>query len=323
MAQVLRYLPVPKDANLLVGANTLDDAAVYRISDDLAIVQTIDFITPVVDDPYSFGAIVAANALSDIYAMGAKPVLALNIVGFPAKALPLSMLGEILRGGADKAAEAGVTIVGGHSIDDNEPKYGLAVTGFVHPNKLVRNATAQPGDALILTKPLGIGIITTGIDRLMVDQRTAEHAISVMSELNRAAADAMLKIGVSACTDITGFGLLGHLHEMAEASGVGAEVSLEKVPVLLEAWELVEKGVVPEGTENNHRYLRDHVDWQGLRREEQLVLCDAQTSGGLLIAVPEGKKVALLETLASSGIAPAEIGRIVEGRGGVIRVKRS
>ena len=316
-------MPTPKDANLLVGANTLDDAAVYRISDDLAIVQTIDLITPVVDDPYSFGAIVAANALSDVYAMGAKPVLALNIVGFPAKTLPLSVLGEILRGGADKAAEAGVSIVGGHSIDDNEPKYGLAVTGFVHPDKLVTNAGAKPDDALILTKPLGIGIITTGIDRQMVDQATLERVTSVMSELNRAAADAMVKVGVNACTDITGFGLLGHLREMAAASGVGAEVVLEKVPVLPEAWELVEKGIVPEGTQNNHRYLEDYVNWQDLRREEQLVLCDAQTSGGLLIAVPQERKSSLLETLVTSGVVAAEIGRIVKGQGGNIRTTRS
>ena len=322
MAQVLRYLPAPKDANLLVGASTLDDAAVYRVSDDLAIVQTIDFITPVVDDAYSFGAIAAANALSDIYAMGAKPILALNIVGFPARTLPLSMLGEILRGGADKAAEAGVTIVGGHSIDDNEPKYGLAVTGFVHPDKLVSNSTAQPGDALILTKPLGIGIITTGIDRVMVDQRTADHVIEVMSELNRAAANAMVKVGVNACTDITGFGLLGHLHELAQASGVDVEVVLEKVPVLPEAWELVERGVVPDGTLNNHRYLGDYVNWKELRREEQLILCDAQTSGGLLIAVSQEKKVALLEDLTSSGVNAAEIGRTVKGRGGNIRASR-
>ncbi len=320
LAQVLRYLPVPNDTNVLVGSKTLDDAAVYRISDELAIVQTIDFITPVVDDPYSFGAIVAANALSDVYAMGAKPVLALNIVGFPAKTLSLSMLGEMLRGGADKAAEAGVSIVGGHSIDDNEPKYGLAVTGFVHPDKLVRNAGAQVGDALVLTKPLGIGIVTTGIDRLMVDQRTVEQVISVMSELNQAAADAMLKVGVNACTDITGFGLLGHLHEMAEASGVDAVVALKNVPVLPEAWELVEKGVVPDGTQNNHRYLADYVDWKGLRREEQLVLCDAQTSGGLLIAVSQEKKVALLDTLTASGVVAAEIGRIMEGKGGNIQV---
>ena len=320
MAQVLRYLPVPKDANLLVGSNTLDDAAVYRLSDELAIVQTIDFITPVVDDPYSFGAIAAANALSDIYAMGARPVLALNVVGFPAKTLPLSVLGEILRGGADKAAEAGASVVGGHSIDDNEPKYGLAVTGFVHPDQMVRNAGARPGDALILTKPLGIGIITTGIDRLLVDRRTVDRVVAVMSELNRAAAEAMVRVGVNACTDVTGFGLLGHLHEMAEASGVAAAIVLESVPVLPEAWELVARGVAPEGTHNNHRYLGEFVDWGGLSRAEQLVLCDAQTSGGLLIAVAPEKKETLVEALAAVGVAGAEIGRIVPGRRGTVRV---
>ncbi|MCL5960853.1 MAG: selenide, water dikinase SelD, partial [Chloroflexi bacterium] len=239
LAQVLRYVPAPTDPNLLVGMNTLDDAAVYRVSDELAIVQTIDFITPVVDDPYNFGAIVAANALSDIYAMGAKPLFALNIVGFPAKTLPMSILGEILRGSADKAAEAGASIVGGHSIDDNEPKYGLAVTGIVHPDQVVTNAGAKPGDVLVLTKPLGTGIITTGIDRLLVGERTVERVTAVMSELNRRAAEAMVQVAVNGCTDVTGFGLLGHLHEMAKARGVAAEVTLETIPVLPETWELL------------------------------------------------------------------------------------
>lgn len=323
MAQVLRYLPLPTDPNLLVGTNTLDDAAVYRLSDEVAIVQTIDLITPVVDDPYSFGAIVAANALSDIYAMGAKPLFALNVVGFPAKTLPLSVLGEILRGGADKAAEAGVIVAGGHSIDDNEPKYGMAVTGLVHPDKIVTNAGAHPGDALVLTKPLGIGIITTGIDRLVVDQQTVERVTKVMSELNRAAAEAMVKVGVHACTDVTGFGLIGHLHEMAKASDVAAEITLRKVPVLPEAWGLIERGIAPEGTRNNHLYVGDYVLWDGLKHEEQLVLCDAQTSGGLLIAVGQEKKEALMKALSKAGVVAAEIGRMLEGQGGSIHVSRS
>ena len=280
--------------------------------------QTVDFITPVVDDPYAFGAIAAANALSDIYTMGARPVIALSIVGFPAKSLPLSTLGEILRGAAEKAAEAGVSIVGGHSVDDNEPKYGLSVTGLVHPARMVTNAGARPGDALILTKPLGSGIITTGIDRQLVNGETIDRVVSVMSALNREPAEAMLSVGVSACTDVTGFGLLGHLGTMAQASQVGARVSLSAVPVMPEVWELVRAGVAPGGTHNNHRYLRDEVSWEeGISREAQLVLCDAQTSGGLLIAVAPEKKDALLQAIGETGTQAAMIGHIMEREAGL------
>ena len=301
-----------------MGTETGDDAAVYRLSDELALVETVDFITPVVDDPYAYGAIAAANALSDVYAMGAKPVIALSIVGFPTKSLPLSVLGEIMRGSGDKAAEAGVSIVGGHSIDDNEPKYGLSVTGLVHPQKMVTNAGARPGDVLVLTKPLGTGIITTGIDRRLVDRRTTDRVIALMASLNRAASEAMVSVGVNACTDVTGFGLLGHLRAMARASGVGARVSLSKVPVLAEAWDLAAAGVVPEGTHNNHRYLRDEVLWDaGISREAQLVLCDAQTSGGLLIAVATERKDDLLQAIAAGGIEASEIGQILEKKAGL------
>jgi len=296
-----------------VATETGDDAAVYRLSDELALVQTVDFITPVVDDPYAFGAIAAANALSDVYAMGAKPVIALGIVSFPTKSLPLSVLGEIIRGSGDKAAEAGVSIIGGHSIDDNEPKYGLSVTGLVHPQKMITNAGARAGDVLVLTKPLGIGIITTGIDRRLVDRRTTDRVIAVMASLNRAASEAMVSVGVNACTDVTGFGLLGHLRVMAQASGVGARVSLSKVPVLAQAWDLAAKRVVPEGTHNNHRYLRNQVLWdESVSREAQLVLCDAQTSGGLLIAAAPERKEALLGALAARGISAVEIGQILD-----------
>ena len=311
------------DSALLVDARTGDDAAVYRISDELAIVQSVDLITPIVDDPYAFGEIVAANALSDLYAKGARPLLALNIVGFPVKTLPLGAMEEMLRGGADKLAEAGAYLAGGHSIDDDEPKYGMAVTGLVHPDRVVTNAGARPGDVLVMTKPLGTGIVTTGIDRRLVAPETVERIIAQMASLNRAASEAMVAVGVHACTDITGFGLLGHLREIAEASGVDAEVTLEQVPVIPEAWELIAEGVAPEGSYNNHRYLGDYVAWGELRREEQLVLCDAQTSGGLLIAVAQAKNDALVEALATAGVPAAKIGRIVAGRGGRISVSRS
>jgi len=315
---VLRYLPAITDPNVLVGTETGDDAAVYRLSDELALVQTVDFITPVVDDPYAYGAIAAANALSDIYAMGARPIIALSIVSFPVRSLPISVLGDILKGCGDKVAEAGVSIVGGHSVDDNEPKCGLAVTGLAHPRKLVTNAGARPGDALVLTKALGTGIITTGIDRRLVDRRTADRVIALMASLNRAASEAMVSVGANACTDVTGFGLLGHLRAMTQASGAGASVILSKVPVLAEAWDLAEAGVFPEGTHNNHRYLRDEVLWDaGISRESQLVLCDAQTSGGLLVAVAPERKNDLLQALAARGIDASEIGQILEKKAGL------
>lgn len=314
----MRYLPPVTDPWVLIGAESAGDAAVYQLGDEVALVETVDFITPVVDDPYAFGAIAAANALSDIYAMGAKPVIALSIVGFPAKSLPISVLGEIMRGSGDKASEAGVSIVGGHSVDDNEPKYGLCVTGLVHPQRLVTNLGARPGDALVLTKPLGTGIITTGIDRRMVSQEVVDRVVSVMASLNRAASEAMLFAGVHACTDVTGFGLLGHLRNMTRASQVGARVNLSQVPVLPEAWELAAAGIVPEGTHNNHRSLRDDVTWEhAIPREAQLVLCDAQTSGGLLIALPPEKEAALLTAMEAQGVTAWVIGHIIEREAGL------
>ena len=320
---MLRYLPPVSDPRLLVGPDSLDDAAVYRISDELALVQSVDFITPVVDDPYSFGAIVAANAISDIYAKGATPILALNLVGFPAKTFPLHILGEILRGGAEKAAEAGVLVAGGHSLDDGEPKYGMAVTGLVHPDRVVTNAGAKAGDLLFLTKPLGIGLITTAIDRRLASPETTQRVVAVMSALNRAASEAMLSVGVDACTDVTGFGLLGHLHEMALASGLAAEVDLERVPVLEEAWHLARMGIVPDGTHNNRHYLDGKIRWDGISREEQLVLCDAQTSGGLLIACPAEHVEELSRAMVRSGVEAAPIGRMLKGSPGEILVRRS
>jgi len=314
-------LPVPSDPDLLVGTSTVDDAAVYRLSDDLALVQTVDVFTPVVDDPYHYGAISAANALSDVYAMGGRPILALNIVGFPRGKLPLSVLEEILQGGADKAREAGVLIAGGHSIDDPEPKYGLAVTGLVRPDRIVRNVGAQPGDRLVLTKPLGIGVITTGIKQEKTSAAAAEAAIRQMERLNRDAADAMVEIGVHAATDVTGFGLLGHLYEMTAGSGVVARVSYRAVPVLDEAHALVRRGAIAGGTARNYEYLKPRVRFTGLDEGDQLILCDAQTSGGLLMAVPAGVLQALTAALARRNVLAAEIGHITGEGDGTIEVE--
>ncbi len=314
MAQVLRHLPTINDPNVLVGTNTADDAAVYKVRDDLAIVQTVDYFTPVVDDPFTFGLITAANSLSDIYAMGAQPLFALNIVGFPSKQLPMNTLAEILKGGAAKAAEAGISIIGGHTIDDNEPKYGMVVTAVINPKDVITNAGAKPGDVLILTKPLGIGIITTAMKRGMVSQSTIDKAVDVMTTLNKAGAEAMIQVGANACTDITGFGFLGHLHEMAKASGVGAKISLSKVPVIPEAWELISQGVAPGGTHKNLEFLQGNIIWDAsISKESQLVLADAQTSGGLLIAVPQEKAQQLVTALVEARVpVVAVVGEIIE-----------
>jgi selenide,water dikinase len=318
---VLRHLPLPTDPNLLVGTATADDAAVYRLSDDLALVQTVDVFTPVVDDPYHYGAIAAANSLSDIYAMGAKPMLALAFVGFPRSKLPMSVLTDILRGGANKAAEAGVVVAGGHSIDDPEPKYGLAVTGMVRPDAIIRNVGARVGDQLILTKPLGIGIITTGIKQDKTSPQAADEAIAVMERLNRDASEAMVEVGVNAATDITGFGLLGHLYEMTSGSQVTARIWFSRVPVLEEARTLAGQGAIAGGTARNYEYLRSRVDYAGVDEPNQLILCDAQTSGGLLMAVATEKFDALVAALRRRGVDPiAHIGEITARGDGRIEV---
>jgi len=277
----------------------------------------VDVFTPVVDDPYHYGAISAANALSDVYAMGGRPILALNIVGFPRNKLPMSVLEDILRGGADKAGEAGVLIAGGHSIDDPEPKYGLAVTGTVRPDAVVRNVGARPGDQLVLTKPLGIGVITTGIKQDKTSAATAAEAIRIMEILNREAAEAMLEVGVHAATDVTGFGLLGHLYEMTSGSRVRARIWYSRVPILEEATRLVREGAVAGGTARNFEYLKPRVTFAGLDEGDQILLCDAQTSGGLLLAVPPDRLGALTSALRRRGVDPvAHVGEITsEGEG--------
>lgn len=317
----MRHIPRATDPRFLSDLHRGGDAAIFQLADDLALVQTVDYITPIVDDPYTFGAIAAANALSDLYAVGARPVLALNLVGFPVKTLPLSMLEEILRGGSDKVIEAGASIAGGHSIDDHEPKYGLAATGLVHPDRMITNAGAKPGDSLILTKPLGMGVITTGIDRRVVDEDLAQRAMSLMTQLNDAAMEAMIQVGVHACTDISGFGLLGHLHNMASASGVGAQVLFRQVPMLHGALELVERDCIPDGTWNNMDYLEGIVDWEAtVPREMKVLLSDAQTSGGLLIAVPKKHADALLDALAKTQTPAETIGLVLAGQPGKIQV---
>ena len=314
LAQVLRVMPPLDDPNVLVGFETADDAGVYRIAPDLALALTVDFFTPIVDDPTTFGEIAAANSLSDIYAMGAKPAVALAIAAFPESGLDRSILGEIFAGGASKAHEAGIAVIGGHTVKDPEPKYGLSVVGLVQPDKVIRNSTARPGDALVLTKPIGTGIITTARRRDAIGDDDLVEAIASMTALNRAAGEAMIAVGIGSATDITGFGLIGHLREMIDGSGVGATIDADAVPLLERAVELAALGHAPGGSIANHeRALALGTTFGSVSQPLQLVLCDAQTSGGLLIAVPSERAGSLLETLARSGVnRAAVIGRIID-----------
>ena len=321
---MLSQLPRTADPALLVGTETADDAGVYRISDDVALVQTADLFPPVVDDPYAFGAIAAANALSDVYAMGGRPLTAMNLVGWPNGVLDFEVLGQVMRGGADKLAEAGATLVGGHSWDDAEPKYGLSVTGLIHPDRIVTNAAARARDELVLTKPLGVGVITTAIKQDRVSEATIAEATRVMATLNRAAAEAMLAAGAHAATDVTGFGLLGHLREMTTGSRVGAELAFESIPFLEEARDLAANGSVAGGTRRNLSGLAGVVDFGDLDETERLLLADAQTSGGLLIAVPPERLNDLLAELHKRGTpAASHIGRLIDEPTGAITIRRS
>jgi len=315
-----------RDPRLLVGLDTFDDAGVYRVSDDLALVQTVDFFTPIVDDPYDWGRIAAANALSDIYAMGAVPVTALNLLSFPVGKLDLAIAARILEGGLAKVQEAGVVLLGGHSIDDAEPKYGLAVTGFVHPDKVITNAGARPGDCIVLTKPIGIGIVTTALKRGLLDREGELRVTELMATLNDTAMQAMVAVKAHASTDITGFGLLGHLWEMARASGVSLDLSASAVPVLPETFDAVAAGAVPGGSKAN----RAHLEAEGavafdadVAEAARIVLTDANTSGGLAIAVAPERCAQLLEMLAQQGTpAQAVIGHVAAEAPGLIRVHR-
>jgi selenide,water dikinase len=299
---------------LLVGLDTPDDAAVYQLADDLALVQTVDFFTPIVDDAYAWGRIAAANALSDVYAMGGRPLTALNLVAWP-RSLGFDLLGEVIEGGRAVCEEAGVVIVGGHSIDDPEPKYGLAVTGTVHPDRVVRTTGARPGDELVLTKPLGTGIISSGIKEQKTTAATIATVVAQMSQLNAGASEAMVEVGARAATDVTGFGLVGHLLEMLGAD-LSALLDWAAMPILGEAIDLAAQGVLPGGSKRNYETMAELVDARALDEPRRLVLFDAQTSGGLLIAVDPVQTSELLEKLATAGVTAARrIGEIVEGDG--------
>lgn len=297
MAQVLCHLPKFHDDNLIVGLDTSDDAAVYKINDDSAVILTMDFFTPVVDEPYMFGQVAAANSLSDVYAMGGKPLTAMNIVCFP-NCLSIDVLGQILKGGADKVLEAGAVIAGGHSVEDNEPKYGLSVMGVVHPDKVVTNSGAKAGDVLILTKPLGLGILNTAIKADLLEAETINIAVNTMSYLNKDACEAMMIVGVNSCTDITGFGLLGHALEMAEGSQVTMEIWSDYIPIIKESLELARMGIIPGGAYKNESYIGDKVIFNNdIKQEIKDILYDPQTSGGLLISVSEDKSEKLMKLL--------------------------
>jgi selenide,water dikinase len=322
---LLSSLPQITDPNVLVGSATADDAAIYKLSDDLALVFTTDFFTPIVDRPYDFGAVAAANALSDVYAMGGTPLCALSIVGFPDTLLPPEVLVEILKGAADKAAEAGAAIVGGHTIKSEEPIFGLAVIGKVSPNRIMSNDGAKPGDMLILTKPLGLGIITTAAKNGEDKLGAIADAIRVMTALNRIAGEEFAKCGAHALTDITGFGLLGHLRNVVTASNIGARIFFDRVPILPAAVEYVNAGIYPGGTNANHKFLNDWVRYaDDITKQEQLLLCDAQTSGGLLAAVVPNDAEAIVSSLRSQDLREAAIvGQIESDNSGRIAVTRT
>jgi selenide, water dikinase len=322
LGQVIAMLPPVEDPALLVGADTLDDAAVYRLNDEIALVQTVDFFTPVVDDPYDFGRIAAANAFSDIYAMGATPLTALNIVAFPSGALPLEYLARILLGGAETARLASATIVGGHTIDDPEPKYGLAVTGIIRPGDEMTNAGAAPGDVLVLTKPLGTGIVATAIKQGKASPEVIAAATDSMAALNRVGAEVARAHRARAMTDVTGFGLLGHLSEMCRASGVGADLWFDRLPVLPGVEELARQGVVPGGTRRNLEYVEPWTYFaESLQTWQRLLCADAQTSGGLIICVPADRAEGALRDLETcSTPAAAVIGQVRSRDDVMIRV---
>ena len=315
-------MPVASDPRILVDAATRDDAAVFQMAPDRAIVATVDFFTPIVDDAYDFGRIAAANAFSDVYAMGATPLIALNLVGWPRDTVPLELLGDVLRGGQDIAREAGAFVLGGHSVDDPEPKYGMVAIGEVHPARIVTNAGARPGDALVLTKPIGTGILTTALKRDLLTAADLAPAVAVMTTLNAGAARALRAVDVHAATDVTGFGLLGHLSSLLTASGAAAEIQAAAVPLLARARELAERGAIPGGTRRNLESLAGAVEFAaGVDETTRLLLADAQTSGGLLIALPEPQVPALRAALERERApAAAQVGRVVAGPPGRVAV---
>lgn len=321
LAQVLRHLVPVDDPDALVDASTGDDAAVYRLDADRALVVTADFFTPIVDDAFDFGRIAAANALSDVYAMGARPLFALNLVGFPRDLLDRGILEEILRGGGTVCREAGIAVLGGHTIEDAEPKFGLVAVGEVHPDRMASNAAARAGDVLVLTKPLGSGVVATAIKAGAAAPEVVDGAVEVMAALNRGAAEAALSVGVRAATDVTGFGLLGHLRTLLRASGAAARVDAGRIPLLEGARELVAAGHVPGGSRRNREDLAADVTWEDEVPDDlRTLLCDAQTSGGLLLCVPGERVDRLLAELEGRAPAAAMIGEVVAGAPGRIRV---
>jgi len=307
---------------LILGFETSDDAAVYRLADDSAALLTVDFFTPIVDDPYDFGRITAANALSDIYAMGGRPLAVMNLLAFPCSLGP-DVVGEVVRGGGEKVLEAGAVVVGGHTIDDKEPKFGLSVFGTVHPDRVVRNRGALPGDAIILTKPVGTGLWGTALKRELVTEDDAREVIESMAQLNRAASEAMVHVGVNAATDVTGFGLLGHLHEMADASGCSAQIDLDAVPLFAGTLAWAEQGVAPGRTAEVVAWASDFTVWDSPSDFEvhMRIVCDPQTSGGLLMAVPEAGRAALLAELDARGVGAHVVGRFGDDVSGRIVVR--
>lgn len=315
LSRALAALPPRPDPRLVVGHETFDDAGIFVLSDDLALVQTVDFFAPIVDDPYLFGQIAAANALSDVYAMGGEPLTALNIVAFPADKLPIDVLGEILRGGQDKVHEAGAVVAGGHSILDDEPKFGLAVTGRVHPKRIFTNAAARPGDRLVLTKPLGTGILSTVMKRGQLADDIARPLYATMARLNRDAARAATAVGVRCATDVTGFGLLGHASHIARASAVTLRIDVARLPLLPGAREAAQRGVRTGGAERNNAYLASLVAWGSASDVDRAILIDPQTSGGLLVAIPADR----LSDYLSSVSDAVEIGEVLPpGESGLV-----
>jgi selenide,water dikinase len=291
-----------------VGLDTSDDAGVLKLSDDLAIIQTVDFFTPVVDDPYSFGLIAAANALSDVYAMGGIPITAMNIIGFPVSTMDISVLQEVLRGGLDKIKEAGALLLGGHSIEDDEFKYGLSVTGKVHPDKVVTNRGARPGDLLVLTKPLGTGIINTAIKGNIAGEDLVDRAVKIMSSLNKESAEEFKDFNISACTDVTGFGFIGHACEMIDDNSAGIKIYKENIPIIPEAVDFAQMGIVPGGSLRNKKYREHQVE--GIKDIDPVmvdILFDPQTSGGLLIALPENEANIFVKRIQSKGLEDAAV----------------
>ncbi len=321
MAQVLRQLPTATDPNLLSAAIPFADAGIYQISETTALVQSVDFFTPIVDDPLTFGRISAANALSDLYAIGAKPLTALALAAFPTCKLGIEALAALLRGGQETVSEAGAIIVGGHTVEDDEPKYGLAVTGLIDPKRMITTVGCRPGDQLVLTKPLGTGILTTALKGEILTESDISDAIRGMVTLNRAASMAMLKIGASACTDVTGFGLLGHALEMAEASGVLLTIEAAALPLYPQVQEMAKMGLIPVGSYNNRDYYLPRVlPTKALTTEVLDIVADPQTSGGLLISIPKEKLADLLALLSKVGVRGWRIGQVESGAEGKLKL---